>query len=89
MLEEVVTIKAPVTLEGVLTKGSGKSGVVLTHPHPLYGGEMNNPVIKSLAKVFQEARWSTLRFNFRGVGVNWGCKSGKFRKNSRENRGRY
>ncbi|MBN2809821.1 MAG: alpha/beta fold hydrolase [Deltaproteobacteria bacterium] len=72
MFEEVITIKAPVSLEGLLTKGLGTSGVVLTHPHPLYGGEMNNPVVKCVAKVFQAAGWSTLRFNFRGVGASQG-----------------
>ncbi len=73
MFAEKIMIKAPVPLEGVLAKGSCKSGVVLAHPHPLYGGEMNNPVVMILAKVFQKADWSSLRFNFRGVGASQGA----------------
>ncbi|MCD6430072.1 MAG: alpha/beta hydrolase, partial [Deltaproteobacteria bacterium] len=39
---------------------------------PLYGGDMRNPVITAMMHVFQEYGWSTLRFNFRGVGTSCG-----------------
>jgi len=45
---------------------------VIAHPHPLYGGTMDNKVITTLAKVFVEAGFATLRFNFRGVGASEG-----------------
>jgi alpha/beta superfamily hydrolase len=47
-------------------------GVVVTHPHPLYGGDMHNSVVDTVAKVYGELGWSTMRFNFRGVGASQG-----------------
>jgi uncharacterized protein len=46
-------------------------GVVL-HPHPLYGGTMDNKVVWTLARAFQERGVPTIRFNFRGVGASAG-----------------
>lgn len=39
-------------LEGLYQGKKGDKGVVVTHPHPLYGGEMTNPVVESVAGVF-------------------------------------
>lgn len=54
-----------VGLVGRLSKG--QQGVILCHPHPLYGGDMDNNLIASLQQGLAEAGFSTLRFNFRGV----------------------
>ena len=71
--EERVTISGPdVNLEGRLAMGDGVSGVVITHPHPLYGGTMDNNVVWTAVRAFQARHWSTLRFNFRGVGLSSG-----------------
>ena len=48
------------------------AGLVLCHPHPLYGGDMDNPVIVRAAQVAQGLGLLTLRFNFRGVGASGG-----------------
>jgi uncharacterized protein len=48
-------------------------GVALCHPHPLYGGDMDNPVVVRAAEVCREAHLATLRFNFRGVGASTGA----------------
>jgi len=61
-----------IRLEGLLEEGGGKGFVILLHPHPLYGGEMRNHVLKVLKKVASEEGYSTLRFNFRGVGRSEG-----------------
>ena len=45
---------------------------VIAHPHPLYGGTMDNKVITTLSKVFVEAGIAAWRFNFRGVGATEG-----------------
>ena len=45
---------------------------VIAHPHPLYGGTMDNKVITTLAKVFHERGLATYRFNFRGAGATEG-----------------
>ena len=46
--------------------------VVVLHPHPLYGGTMNNKIAYNLYQSFVRAGFSTLRFNFRGVGKSQG-----------------
>lgn len=44
-----------------------RATVVICHPHPLYGGTMNNKVVHIINKTFHHAGFNTLRFNFRGV----------------------
>jgi len=60
------------SLEGRLTGGASDRGVVLCHPHPLYGGSMLTPVILTVERAFHEAGFTTLAFNFRGVGGSEG-----------------
>ncbi len=45
---------------------------VCCHPHPLYGGTMQNKVVHTLARAAQDQRVASLRFNFRGVGASAG-----------------
>ena len=45
---------------------------VVCHPHPLFGGTMDNKVVVSVARALQESHISTIRFNFRGVGSSAG-----------------
>jgi alpha/beta superfamily hydrolase len=47
-------------------------GTVVTHPHPLYGGDMFNPVVEAIATAYEEKGFATLRFNFRGTGHSTG-----------------
>lgn len=42
--------------------------VVLAHPHPLFGGTMDNKVVQTMARAFLLMGYRTVRFNFRGVG---------------------
>ena len=51
---------------------SPRAVAVIAHPHPLYGGTLDNKVITTLAKVFFESGAATYRFNFRGVGATEG-----------------
>lgn len=45
---------------------------VLTHPHPLFAGTMDNKVVQTLARAFVASGWTAVRFNFRGVGASEG-----------------
>lgn len=59
-------------IEGLLQRQPGRFGVVITHPHSLYGGEMYNSVVETICKAYAKKGYSTLRFNFRGVGQSEG-----------------
>ena len=45
---------------------------VIAHPHPLFGGTMDNKVVQTLARAFVQCGWQAVRFNFRGVGATEG-----------------
>jgi alpha/beta superfamily hydrolase len=52
---------------------SAPRGVALiAHPHPLYGGTLDNKVVQTLARSFLELGYETWRANFRGVGATEG-----------------
>ncbi|MBQ0720488.1 MAG: alpha/beta fold hydrolase [Gammaproteobacteria bacterium] len=54
------------------TFSGGDYVAVICHPHPLYGGTMDNKVVTTLARVYRELGITSLRFNFRGVGASEG-----------------
>lgn len=59
--------------EPSLAAGEVARGVaVIAHPHPLFGGTMDNKVVQTLARAFVQCGWRALRFNFRGVGATAG-----------------
>ena len=62
-------------IEGLLDQPEGASrGVaVVAHPHPLFGGTMDNKVVQTLARAFVQCGWTVARFNFRGVGASEGA----------------
>lgn len=52
--------------------GRSRGIAVIAHPHPLYGGTMDNKVVQTLARAFVASGWGAVRFNFRGVGASAG-----------------
>lgn len=60
-----LTVEIPQTIQSNII-------AILCHPHPLFGGTMNNKVVTTLAKVFHELQLPNVRFNFRGVGNSTG-----------------
>jgi hypothetical protein len=52
--------------------GPSRGVAVIAHPHPLFGGTMDNKVVQTLARAFTQCGWTALRFNFRGVGASTG-----------------
>jgi len=74
MAEQSIFLDAGnVKLEALLDDLPGSKGVVITHPHPLYGGEMHNHVVEAVLEIYRSRGYSTLRFNFRGVGRSQGA----------------
>ena len=59
-------------IEGLLDERAGDKGVVISHPHPLYGGNMYAAGVESIVHVYWKKGYTTLRFNFRGVGSSQG-----------------
>jgi len=53
-------------------QGTPRGVAVIAHPHPLFGGTMDNKVVQTLARAFVQCGWTALRFNFRGVGASQG-----------------
>jgi hypothetical protein len=51
---------------------SARGVAIIAHPHPLFGGSMDNKVVQTLARAFVQCGWRALRFNFRGVGSSEG-----------------
>jgi uncharacterized protein len=73
--EHRVTIPvAPgLALEGALTvPDRASAGVVVCHPHPRYGGDMDSPVVVTATETCAGQGLATLRFNFRGAGASGG-----------------
>lgn len=60
-IEAVLRIAAP-----------ARAAAVLAHPHPLHGGTLHNPVVFHADRELNRAAFTTLRFNFRGVGTSEG-----------------
>jgi alpha/beta superfamily hydrolase len=70
----------PIQLEGILHLPGGKEGkgpgAVLCHPHSLYGGSMEVPLVAAIARELAQRGVAALRFNFRGVGRSQGTYAG-------------
>jgi len=73
-MEEVLRFAASeVTLDGrVAVPPEATAGVVVCHPHPQYGGSMENDLVVALVTALRRAGLATLRFDFRGVGASGG-----------------
>ncbi len=55
------------------SEANGPRGIALVaHPHPLFGGTLDNKVVQTLAKTFAELGYASVRANFRGVGDSEG-----------------
>jgi len=62
-------------IEGVMQRPKGEGpfpAVAVCHPHPLYGGNMNNNVVLAVCNSLAQISVAALRFNFRGVGHSQG-----------------
>jgi alpha/beta superfamily hydrolase len=70
--KEVFFGKGNIRLEGLYANSGGAVGAVISHPHPLMGGNMDNSIVETLTETLFAGGISSLRFNFRGVGRSTG-----------------
>jgi alpha/beta superfamily hydrolase len=61
-------IDEPVDIPAQAWRGTA----VIAHPHPLFGGTMDNKVVQTVARAFVQTGWRAVRFSFRGVGGSEG-----------------
>ena len=61
-------------IETVIERPAGvpRGAALVAHPHPLYGGTLDNKVVQTLARTFVELGYVAFRPNFRGVGASEG-----------------
>lgn len=71
--ERVMIAGATGALEAVLESAPRPAFIgVVCHPHPLFGGTMDNKVVTTLCRAIRDGGGAALRFNFRGVGNSEG-----------------
>jgi uncharacterized protein len=71
--EETVYFRSgTLRLEGRLDEQPGGAAVALAAPHPLYGSTMDDAVIEALRVAYRAQGFTTLRFNYRGIGGSEG-----------------
>jgi alpha/beta superfamily hydrolase len=73
-MPEVMFLGEKGRIEGRFHPGKTRNApiAIILHPHPQFGGTMNNPVVYHLYYTFANRGFSVLRFNFRGVGRSQG-----------------
>ncbi|MBA1202483.1 alpha/beta fold hydrolase [Pseudomonas capeferrum] len=76
----MLTRETPVFIDGpcgqlealYLEVADARGSVLICHPNPVQGGTMLNKVVSTLQRTARDAGYSTLRFNYRGVGQSAG-----------------
>jgi alpha/beta superfamily hydrolase len=73
-MPEVIFTGPAGRLEGRYQPSPNKNApiAIVLHPHPQFGGTMNNRIVYELFYLFQKRNFTTLRFNFRGIGRSQG-----------------
>jgi alpha/beta superfamily hydrolase len=71
--ERIVFQSGQLKLEGALHRGERDIVAVVLHPHPQYGGDMDNHVVRAVCDALARGGASTLRFNTRGTGRSEGA----------------
>jgi len=67
-----VAVDHPVGFPGETGEEHARGIALVAHPHPLFGGTLDNKVAQTLAKAFTELGYVAVRPNFRGVGASGG-----------------
>jgi uncharacterized protein len=74
-MPEVIFTGEDGRIEGRFHPGRSRTSpiAIILHPHPQFGGTMNNPLVYHLYYTFANRGFAVLRFNFRGVGRSQGA----------------
>ena len=74
MQHERILIAGPTGALEIAVEGAAtpRALALVCHPHPLFSGTMDNKVVTTLSKAFEELGCAVVRFNFRGVGKSEG-----------------
>ena len=67
-----IEVAVDLPLDSPMGAQPSKGVAVIAHPHPLFGGTLDNKVVQTLARAFTQCGWTAVRFNFRGVGGTQG-----------------
>ncbi|MCE9657148.1 MAG: alpha/beta fold hydrolase [Burkholderiales bacterium] len=54
-------------------EGTPRGVAIVCHPHPQFGGTLDNKVVQMVARTFLQLGWTSVRFNFRGIGRSEGA----------------
>ena len=54
-------------------EGAPRGLALVCHPHPQFGGTLDNKLVQTLARAFLQLGWASVRFNFRGIGRSAGA----------------
>ena len=54
-------------------EGAARGLAVVCHPHPQFGGTLDNKVVQTISRALIGLGWASVRFNFRGVGASQGA----------------
>jgi uncharacterized protein len=75
IMPEVIFTGEDGRIEGRFHPGRSRTSpiAIILHPHPQFGGTMNNPLVYHLYYTFANRGFAVLRFNFRGVGRSQGA----------------
>lgn len=71
--EKIFFRSANLMIEGMYGESDTQKAVVISHPHPKMGGSMWNNVVETIVLAYRAKNYTTLRFNFRGVGRSEGA----------------
>lgn len=75
-----ISVGGAFSLEAEAALRPGAPAAVVCHPHPAFGGRMDNPLVVELAAALGAAGLSTVRFNFRGLDGSEGTPTGGLRE---------
>jgi len=68
-------VKLSASIQFSVGHPNSSKAMIFTHPYPILGGNMNNPVVVGLFSYFAAHGYTVVRFNFRGVGRSTGSSS--------------